>query len=369
MPDALKDALERIAGFSLSQFVGPHDMALECVNVARAALSRPEPEPEAVQVPLCVRTAPERIWLQISDDKDHLHEAFPRRFGAEVTWCEDSAMDCEVEYVRADLAAAPQPPAQADQADCIRVDALRALSYGAGLTAGWNFCASDDVTGFESAQRQGAEALRVLKATNQPPAQAGARGDELPCARILSFGEVDNARVGGTVEFLPHHGQPLGTGGLLYARPAPAAPQAGEAWQMVPDELHNILTAGPAPWTDTRIPSEVWHVARAVYGTSDLSDEQRAYRTLQAAVWKLASQPMSREGMSWHPIQTAPSDEMVLVAVEFDHPGDWRIKTGYFDGESWQWKVFGGSWTPTRWMPLPAAPDHGIGSGSGGGVA
>lgn len=35
----LRDELERIAGFTLSQFMGPNDMALECVNAARAALS------------------------------------------------------------------------------------------------------------------------------------------------------------------------------------------------------------------------------------------------------------------------------------------------------------------------------------------
>ncbi|WP_186118305.1 DUF551 domain-containing protein [Burkholderia gladioli] len=47
--------------------------------------------------------------------------------------------------------------------------------------------------------------------------------------------------------------------------------------------------------------------------------------------------------------------EDVLVAVEFFEPGDWRIKVGYF-GEQNGWHVFGGSWTPTHWMPLPAAP-------------
>lgn len=36
----LKMALERIAGFRLSQFMGPHDMSLECINVARSALAK-----------------------------------------------------------------------------------------------------------------------------------------------------------------------------------------------------------------------------------------------------------------------------------------------------------------------------------------
>lgn len=49
------------------------------------------------------------------------------------------------------------------------------------------------------------------------------------------------------------------------------------------------------------------------------------------------------------------SAEEVLVAVEFFEPGDWRIKVGYL-GEQGDWHVFGGSWTPTHWMPLPASP-------------
>jgi len=49
---------------------------------------------------------------------------------------------------------------------------------------------------------------------------------------------------------------------------------------------------------------------------------------------------------------------MVLCATEFDGPGDWRIKTGYLQDvpDFNDWYVFGGSWTPSHWMPLPAAP-------------
>lgn len=50
-----------------------------------------------------VRTAPERIFLQIADD-DYSGESFPRPYGEEITWCETSCVSCEVEYVRADSA-------------------------------------------------------------------------------------------------------------------------------------------------------------------------------------------------------------------------------------------------------------------------
>lgn len=56
---------------------------------------------------------------------------------------------------------------------------------------------------------------------------------------------------------------------------------------LVPLQMHNALTAGQAPWTDTRVPAQVWHVARAVYGTADLADEQRLYRTIQAVLMTL----------------------------------------------------------------------------------
>lgn len=53
-----------------------------------------------------VLTAPKRIWLQISDEEEHYDEPFQ---SDEVTWCQDSVVACEVEYVRADLATNAPP--------------------------------------------------------------------------------------------------------------------------------------------------------------------------------------------------------------------------------------------------------------------
>lgn len=66
-------------------------------------------------VPEVVRTAPARIYLQVSDDRDHESEPFPDAHGDEVTWCADSVLACEVEYIRADLA--PASPAAAKESD------------------------------------------------------------------------------------------------------------------------------------------------------------------------------------------------------------------------------------------------------------
>ena len=57
----------------------------------------------------------------------------------------------------------------------------------------------------------------------------------------------------------------------------------------------------------------------------------------------------------WHLIETAPMLKTVLLAVEFDGPGDWRIKCGSFYSN--EWHVFGASWKPTHWMPLPRSPE------------
>lgn len=53
-------------------------------------------------LPKVVLTAPERIWLQVSDQEYDKDVDFP--IDSEVTWCQDSVVETEVEYVRKDLA-------------------------------------------------------------------------------------------------------------------------------------------------------------------------------------------------------------------------------------------------------------------------
>ncbi|MGT9149796.1 ASCH/PUA domain-containing protein [Aeromonas hydrophila] len=61
---------------------------------------------QSVSVTETIRTAPERIWLQVGDQSSDGDYPFPEHHD-EVTWCADSVVACEVPYVRADLAAAP----------------------------------------------------------------------------------------------------------------------------------------------------------------------------------------------------------------------------------------------------------------------
>jgi hypothetical protein len=65
--------------------------------------------------------------------------------------------------------------------------------------------------------------------------------------------------------------------------------------------------------------------------------------------------------MEWQPIETAPKGRAVLVACEFDYPGDWRIKLGSYlpdhPDQFHGWLIHGASWKPTHWMPLPQPPE------------
>jgi hypothetical protein len=66
--------------------------------------------------------------------------------------------------------------------------------------------------------------------------------------------------------------------------------------------------------------------------------------------------PMISDG--WIPVseRMPEGSEEVLCTKEFDGPGDWRKKVGYW--LAGKWVVYGASWTPTHWMPLPAAPQQ-----------
>lgn len=105
------------------------------------------------------------------------------------------------------------------------------------------------------------------------------------------------------------------------------------------------------------------HAARVMKNSND---EELWDAALKAADKTLAEHDAAVDAMalgepvSWQPIETAPKDEFILLAAEFDGPGDWRIKTGEYrtqpDEYGRHWHPLGASWTPTRWMTLPPPP-------------
>lgn len=75
------------------------DAFLERIDEALAGKRQNKP----VTISETIRTAPERIWLQVGDQAGDSDYPFPEHHD-EVTWCADSVVACEVPYVRADLA-------------------------------------------------------------------------------------------------------------------------------------------------------------------------------------------------------------------------------------------------------------------------
>ncbi|ALX94861.1 hypothetical protein AV650_15455 [Serratia fonticola] len=60
---------------------------------------------------------------------------------------------------------------------------------------------------------------------------------------------------------------------------------------------------------------------------------------------------------SWIPCaeRMPPDGEDVVCATEFFGPGDWRRKVGHYR-QNGEWRIYGASWTPSHWQPLPAPP-------------
>lgn len=92
-----------------------------------------------------------------------------------------------------------------------------------------------------------------------------------------------------------------------------------------------------------------------VYHTDvDARDKLRAVWNRRAAMIQAGNPPVIPDG--WIPVSERMPEKAdeVLCAKEFDGPSDWRQKVGYY--LAGKWTVYGASWTPTHWMPLPAAP-------------
>ena len=99
--DLLRD-LHGYIGSSIPQTISEHYQGCDLLDRIDAVLAGKLPDP-AVTVTETIRTAPERIWLQVGDQSHYHSEPFPSDT-SEVSWCADSVIACEVPYVRADLA-------------------------------------------------------------------------------------------------------------------------------------------------------------------------------------------------------------------------------------------------------------------------
>lgn len=66
---------------------------------------------------------------------------------------------------------------------------------------------------------------------------------------------------------------------------------------------------------------------------------------------------IATEPVAWQDIATAPKDGTALLLCGYlDGPHDPRIKVGGWNPEFRCWKIFGASWEPKFWQPLPPPP-------------
>lgn len=97
---------------------------------------------------------------------------------------------------------------------------------------------------------------------------------------------------------------------------------------------------------DNQIEDKAYAKAKTVF------DEQKSTAAKEILQRELTAAEI--KASDWRPINTAPENELILLASEFDGPGDWRIKCGIvLEGV---WHVFGASWEPKMWQPLPGNP-------------
>ncbi|VUS98043.1 hypothetical protein SB6413_00915 [Klebsiella pasteurii] len=100
--------------------------------------------------------------------------------------------------------------------------------------------------------------------------------------------------------------------------------------------------------------------SRGCYSAIRCYDARAEVERLLAAAPKPQNSPQNIPEIipGWIPVseRMPEGSEEVLCAKEFDGPGGWRRKVGYL--LAGKWTVYGASWTPTHWMPLPDGPQE-----------
>lgn len=172
---------------------------------------------------------------------------------------------------------------------------------------------------------------------------------------------------------------------MLYrhAQPAPVVPAVSDDIGEIRVGRLPIMNQDDYPglgdwWVQLRIGKDSDEVLARVYGATPQEANNRAEAlACRAAMLQAGNSPAQSDccpaqnhvspeqngdtpaqSQGWIPVsELMPDDNSdVLCTAEFDGPGDWRRKVGYW--HEGKWVVYGASWTPTHWMPLPAAPQE-----------
>lgn len=168
----------------------------------------------------------------------------------------------------------------------------------------------------------GSEATPLYRHAQQAPVPAKPVGFINPAREPVLYGEHIGIAIGSQLYAVPH--------------PAPVVPKSISVREAI-----SALESEDAVTTIGQAYKMGWNACRAAMLAAAPQSPGGDHATVQG---------------KWIPVsERMPDDNSdVLCTAEFDGPGDWRRKVGYW--HEGKWVVYGASWTPTHWMPLPAGP-------------
>ncbi|EFH7664837.1 DUF551 domain-containing protein [Escherichia coli] len=184
------------------------------------------------------------------------------------------------------------------------------------------------------------------------------RGEQMELARIalasleakpIGAFHIAEQQVDGTSDYIKDGEWPIDNGTIeVYA--APPVPVVPEEKPM-PNPLSMYAVDAVAAIAEVR----GWNSCRAamLHGAEPVS---QTYKLNELS----GNSPVTPDGWISCSERMPNTKTAVLVAVEFDRKGDWRMKwatyiPGHPDAND-GWIIPGASWKPSHWMPLPEPP-------------